>query len=69
MVFSTPATKLSAASGLRTLRRDRPLVAAEAASAAEREALRALLAPLGYRQIEQRYCWTPTWLWEPRDAS
>ena len=47
------------------LRRDRPLVAAgEAASNAERHALRALLTPLGYREAE-RYCWTATWLWEP----
>lgn len=46
------------------LRRDRPLVAAEAASDAERHALRALLTPLGYREAE-RYCWTATWLWEP----
>ena len=52
------------ASGRRMLRRDRPLVAAEAASDAERHALRALLAPLGYREAE-RYCWTATWLWEP----
>lgn len=51
-------------SGRRVLRRDRPLVAAEAASDAERHSLRALLSPLGYREVE-RYCWTPTWLWEP----
>lgn len=52
------------ASARRVLRRDRPLVAAEAASDAERHALRALLGPLGYRE-GRRYCWTPTWLWEP----
>jgi hypothetical protein len=52
------------ASGRRTLRRDRPLVAAEAASDAERHALRALLSALGYRELK-RYCWTATWLWEP----
>ena len=52
------------ASARRVLRRDRPLVAAEAASEAERHALRALLGPLGYRE-GRRYCWTPTWLWEP----
>ena len=52
------------ASARRTLRRDRPLVAAEAASDAERHALRALLSALGYRELK-RYCWTATWLWEP----
>ena len=52
------------ASGRRLLRRDRPLIAAEAASTAERVALRLLLAPLGYREVG-RYCWTATWLWEP----
>ena len=52
------------ASGKRVLRRDRPLIAAEAASDAERHALRALLSPLRYRELE-RYCWTATWLWEP----
>jgi FkbM family methyltransferase len=52
------------ASGRRILRRDRPLIAAEAASDVERHALRALLAPLGYREVA-RYCWTATWLWEP----
>jgi FkbM family methyltransferase len=51
-------------SARRVLRRDRPLVAAEAASAGERRALRAILSPLGYREVG-RYCWTPTWLWEP----
>jgi hypothetical protein len=50
------------ASGQRMLRRDRPLVAAEATSDSERHALRALLSPLGYRELG-RYCWTPTWLW------
>jgi hypothetical protein len=52
------------ASGRRLLQRDRPLVAAEAATDAERNALRALLSPLGYRQAE-RHCWTGTWVWEP----
>ena len=52
-------------SARRMLRRDRPLVAAEAASDAERHALRALLGPLGYREA-RRYCWTATWLWEPQ---
>jgi FkbM family methyltransferase len=52
-------------SARRTLRRDLPLVAAEAASIAERHALRAVLSPLGYAEIG-RYCWTPTWLWEAR---
>ncbi len=52
------------ASGRRLLQRDRPLVAAEAASDAERTALRALLSPLGYREAE-RHCWTATWVWEP----
>jgi hypothetical protein len=47
------------------LRRDRPLVAAEATSDSERHALRALLSPLGYRELG-RYCWTPTWLWTPQ---
>jgi hypothetical protein len=51
-------------SGRRVLLRDRPLVAAEAATDAARHALRARLAPLGYREVE-RYCWTATWLWEP----
>jgi FkbM family methyltransferase len=55
------------ASGRRILRRDRPLVAAEAASDVERHALRALLSPLGYREVA-RYCWTATWLWEPLAA-
>ncbi len=67
-VVKVDAGRLSAeilSSGLNTLRRERPLVAAEAASPAEREALRAVLVPLAYREIEQRYCWTPTWLWEP----
>ncbi len=50
------------------LRRDRPLIAAEAASARERAALHALLAPLGYDEVQRRYCWTPTWLWEPRES-
>jgi FkbM family methyltransferase len=53
------------ASGRDMLLRDRPLVAAEAASPVARDALRALLAPLGYREFERRYCWTATWLWEP----
>jgi FkbM family methyltransferase len=52
------------ASGRRMLRRDRPLVAAEAAADAERHALRAVLSGLGYREVG-RYCWTATWLWEP----
>ncbi len=51
-------------SGRRMLLRDRPLVAAEAATDAARHALRAQLSPLGYREVE-RYCWTATWLWEP----
>ena len=55
------------ASGSRLLRRDRPLVAAEAASDAERNALRALLSPLGYREAE-RHCWTATWVWSPSAA-
>lgn len=50
-------------SGRRILRRDRPLVAAEAATDAERSALRSALVPLGYREAGA-YCWTPTWLWE-----
>jgi len=54
-------------SGRRVLRRDRPLVAAEAGSNTEHQALRALLSPLGYREVE-RYCWTATWLWEPIPA-
>jgi FkbM family methyltransferase len=53
---------LASARGM--LQRDRPLVAAEAASDTERHALRALLTPLGYREAG-RYCWTATWLWEP----
>jgi len=52
------------ASGRRTLRRDRPLVAAEAGTDAARHRLRAVLSSLGYRELA-RYCWTPTWLWEP----
>lgn len=66
-VIKVDAEGLSSAilsSGLRTIRRDRPLIAAEAASDRERRSLRALLAPLGYRSVG-RYCWTPTWLWEP----
>jgi FkbM family methyltransferase len=49
-------------SAARVLLRDRPLVAADAASDAERYALRALLSRLGYHEVG-RYCWTPTWLW------
>jgi FkbM family methyltransferase len=70
-VVKVDAEGLSAeilASGRRMLRRDRPLVAAEAASEAERHALRALLGPLGYREL-QRYCWTPTWLWDPKPSA
>lgn len=52
------------ASAPRVLQRDRPLVAAEAATETERHALRALLSALRYREVA-RYCWTPTWLWEP----
>ena len=52
------------ASGQRMLRRDRPVVAAEATTDSERHALRALLSPLGYKQLG-RYCWTATWLWTP----
>ncbi|MEV6041158.1 FkbM family methyltransferase [Nonomuraea sp. NPDC052116] len=51
-------------SGLGLLTRDRPLVAVEAASDEQQESIRVLLAPLGYR-LAGRYCWTPTWLWEP----
>lgn len=51
-------------SGIRTLRRDRPVIAAEAATPAERIALRALLTPLGYTE-RGPYCFTPTWIWEP----
>ncbi|SEG96201.1 hypothetical protein SAMN05444920_109308 [Nonomuraea solani] len=47
------------------LTRDRPLVAVEAASDEQRERVREVLAPLGYR-LAGRYCWTPTWLWEPQ---
>jgi FkbM family methyltransferase len=54
-------------SARRVLRRDRPLVAAEAATDTERNALRAVLSALGYREGE-RYCWTATWLWEPDPA-
>lgn len=54
-------------SGLRMLRRDRPLIAAEASTTTERIALRALLEPLGYRE-RGPYCFTPTWIWEPRPA-
>jgi FkbM family methyltransferase len=50
-------------SAARVLLRDRPLVAADAASDTERVALRAFLSRLNYREIG-RYCWTPTWLWE-----
>jgi hypothetical protein len=49
------AEGLSLASGRRTLRRDRPLVAAEAAADAERHALRAVLSALGYREVERNY--------------
>lgn len=53
------------ASGSRMLRRDLPLVAAEAGSPPERRALRALMTSLGYREMPQPFCWTATWLWEP----
>jgi FkbM family methyltransferase len=52
------------ASGRRRLQRDRPLVAAEAAPGAPRNALRAILMQLGFRELG-RYCHTATWLWEP----
>jgi FkbM family methyltransferase len=48
-------------SGLDVLARDRPLVAAEAATDAQLRALQAVLEPLGYRALG-RYGWTPTWL-------
>jgi hypothetical protein len=48
-------------SGLDVLARDRPLVAAEAATDAQLRELRAVLEPLGYRALA-RYGWTPTWL-------
>lgn len=57
------------ASAAQTLRRDQPLVAAEAATPQERSALRALMSSLGYREIEPSYCRTPTWLWEPPGAA
>lgn len=50
------------ASGARTLERDRPVVAVEAASEVEQERVRQLLVPLGYA-LRGRFCWTPTWLW------
>lgn len=56
------------ASGSRMLRRDRPLIAAQAATDAQRHALRALLSPQGYRELGP-YCWTATWLWEPVGAN
>ncbi len=55
-------------SGVGILRRDRPLVAAEAATAHERSAVQALMASVGYREVEPSYGWTPTWLWEPVDG-
>ncbi len=51
-------------SGMTVLKRDRPLVAVEAASDPEQGRLRRLLLPLGYELVGQ-YCWTPTWLWGP----
>lgn len=51
-------------SGMTVLKRDRPLVAVEAASDTECARLRRLLHPLGYELLGQ-YCWTPTWLWAP----
>jgi FkbM family methyltransferase len=66
-VVKVDAEGLSAeilASGRRLLQRDRPLVAAEAATDAAGHALRAVLSPLGYREVGS-YCWTPTSLWEP----
>jgi FkbM family methyltransferase len=69
-VLKVDAEGLSAdimASGRRVIARYRPLIAAEAATPEERNALRMVLGPLGYREGE-RYCWTPTWLWEPVEA-
>jgi FkbM family methyltransferase len=66
-VVKVDAVGLSArilASGRRMLQRDRPLVAAEAASQSARHSLRAVLSPLGYRELD-RYGWTATWLWAP----
>lgn len=54
-------------SGRNVLRRDRPLVVAEASSLVQRHALRAQLSPLGYREAGC-YCHTPTWIWEPTGA-
>jgi FkbM family methyltransferase len=51
-------------SGMTVLKRDRPVVAVEAASTTEQTRLRRLLLPLGYELLGQ-YCWTPTWLWRP----
>jgi FkbM family methyltransferase len=64
-VLKVDAEGLSAeilASGLRTLERDRPLVAVETATDDAYARVRSLLAPLGYAPVG-RYCWTPTWLW------
>ena len=64
-VLKVDAEGLSAdilGSGLRTLERDRPLVAVEAATADAYARVRGILAPLGYAPAG-RYCWTPTWLW------
>jgi FkbM family methyltransferase len=54
------------ASGQGMLLRERPLVAAEARVPREYNAVRALLARHGYRELG-RYCWTPTWLWAPSE--
>jgi FkbM family methyltransferase len=48
-------------SAMTILKRDRPVVAVEAASDTEQERLRRLLLPLGYELLGQ-YCWTPTFL-------
>jgi FkbM family methyltransferase len=57
---------LASATGV--LERDRPVVVAEAVTAAHQAALRSLLAPLGYRRAA-RYGWTPTFLLQPAPRS
>lgn len=49
-------------SGMRTIGRDRPLIAVECATDDVLAHVKQLLTPLGYTAVG-RYCWTPTWLW------
>jgi len=52
-------------SGSQLLRRDKPLIAVEAATAEEQASVMGVLQPYGYVQVGQ-YCHTPTFVWQCR---